>query len=249
MSFKKPISLCILIFSSSLFTINAFAKVDEVKNEFVSVFYTAASEYCYRDMATDGNFADLNAASDASLETLWSKLLVKGDKNNPPSELYIKRVGLSPAGKINEFGLLISRGSEIVNCDVVYPQAPAIFKARSNQVVLARELQELIFESSAWINFTVGDDLYERMWDVVKVTAINEELIKIELFYSSDPVNPFAVYEIPGAYHQAWGVHSGTGTVIYFTDEAGSVGSVLPGGILINVDTCALSAVVGYCDF
>ena len=91
--------------------------------------------------------------------------------------------------------------------------------------------------------------MYDRMWDIVKVTAISDDIIKIELFYSSDPANPFAIYELPRAYHQAWGVHRGTGTVIHFTNEAGNDDSVLPGGILVNVDTCALSAVVGYCNF
>ena len=249
MSFKKLMLLCILVLSSSLFTTSLFAKAEEVKNEFVSVFYTASGDYCYRDMATDGNFSGLNAASDASLETVWSKLLVKGDENNPPSDLYIKKVGLNSIGNINEFGLLISRGAEIVSCDVIYPETRATFKARSNQIALPRELEELIYESSAWITFTVGDDLYDRMWDVVKVTAISDDLIKVELFYYSDRDTPFAIYEIPRAYHQSWGFHSGTDTVIYFTDKVGNVGSVLPEGLIVNVDTCALGAVVGYCDF
>lgn len=252
MLFKKNILLCILTLSFSLFATNIFANADEVKNEFVSVFYTATGERCYRDMATDGNFAGLNAASDASFEAAWGKSLVKGDENNPASDLYIKRVGLSTIENINEFGLLISRGSEIVNCDVIYPPAPAIFKARSYRAEIPRELQVLIFRTNTWITFTVGGDdnnVYDRMWDIVRVTAISDDIIKVELFYSSDPANPFAIYELPRAYHQAWGVHSGTNTVISFTDEVGNDDSVFPGGILVNVDTCALSADAGYCDF
>lgn len=255
MLFKKIIILCILTLSFSLFTTNIYANADEVKNEFVSVFYTAAGERCYRDMATDGDFAGLNAASDASFEAAWGKSLVKGDENNPPSELYIKRVGLQPTEKIDGFGLLISGRSEIVHCDVIYPPAPAIFKSRSNQAEIPRELQKLIFETNAWITFTVGDNVYDRKWNIVRVTAISDDIIKIELFYSSDPANPFAIYELPRAYHQAWRFHHIADTVIHFTNEAGNdysvvpEGILVPGGILVNVDTCALSAVAGYCNF
>lgn len=215
----------------------------------MSVFYTATGERCYRDMATDGDFSGLNAASDASLEAVWSKSLVKGDENNPPSKSYIKNIGLNLANNINDNGFLISRGNEIIHCDIIYPPTPSIFKSRSDQTNIPRELQELIFEPAAWITFTVGDNVYDRMWDIVRVTAISEDIIKIELFYSSDTANPYAIYELPRAYHQAWGLHNGTDTMLHFIDETGNYYSVIPEGILVNIDTCALSAVSGYCNF